>query len=88
MTGGAAHEIGEDVEDDLQGNPGSAISCWKVAIDQLSIVLTPRLMRLRRMVIGEVERFPGPWQVALRERPGAVDPHRIARAIDHYARHR
>lgn len=28
------------------------------AISQLRIVLTPRLMQLRRLVIGEVERFP------------------------------
>lgn len=83
MTDGAAHEIGEDVEDDLKGIPVRAF-LLKVATDQLSIVLTPRLMRLRRMVIGEVERFPDLGK-SLYENGPARSIHRIARAIDHYA---
>lgn len=57
MTGAAAHQIGEDAEDDFTGVTVRDFLLG-VAQDQLSVVLTPRLMRLRRMVIGEVERFP------------------------------
>ena len=57
MTGGAATDIGEDVPEVLDDRP-VADYLLNVAIDQLVIVMTPRLMRLRRMVIGEVERFP------------------------------
>ncbi|ABD55333.1 transcriptional regulator, TetR family [Jannaschia sp. CCS1] len=57
MTGGAAEEIGEDIED-VFGDRKAEDYLLEVAIDQLTVVLTPRLMQLRRMVIGEVERFP------------------------------
>ena len=37
------------------------------------MVLTPRLMQLRRLVIGEVSRFPGSGEGSLRKRTGAGD---------------
>ena len=39
------------------------------AVRQLSIVLTPRLMQLRRLVIGEVSRFPEMAQILYERGP-------------------
>ena len=57
MTGGAAEEIGETVEEVFDDR---AVGDYllNLAIDQLEVVMTPRLMQLRRMVIGEAGRFP------------------------------
>ncbi|WP_299919671.1 TetR/AcrR family transcriptional regulator [uncultured Roseobacter sp.] len=84
MTGGAAHDIGEDVEDDFEGTSVEDF-LTNAAIDQLSIVMTPRLMRLRRMVIGEVERFPELGK-SLYENGPQRSIRRIAKAIAHYSR--
>lgn len=82
MTGGAAHDIGEDVEDRLDDRPvGDYLAA--VAIDQLSVVMTPRLMQLRRMVIGETERFPALGR-ALYENGPKVSIRRVGRALAHY----
>jgi TetR/AcrR family transcriptional regulator, mexJK operon transcriptional repressor len=57
MTG----EAGDTVLDDAPGLDESgdlAEYLRSYATHQLTIVLTPRLMQLRRMVIGEVPRFP------------------------------
>lgn len=84
MTGGAAQEIGEDAVEIFDGRP-VADYLLDVAMDQLTIVFTPRLMQLRRMVIGEVERFPelgrslfthGPMRSIIR----------ITLAIEHYVK--
>lgn len=82
MTGGAARAIGEDVEDRLDDSP-VADYLAAVAIDQLEIVMTPRLMQLRRMVIGEAERFPELGR-SLYENGPLVSIRRIARALAHY----
>jgi len=55
MTGDAARTIGEDGEERLDDRPVRDY-LTAVAIDQLTVVMTPRLMQLRRMVIGEIER--------------------------------
>ena len=82
MTGGAAHAIGEDVEDRLDDRPvGDYLAA--VAHDQLAIVMTPRLMQLRRMVIGESERFPALGR-ALYENGPKVSIRRVGRALAHY----
>ena len=84
MTGGAAHDIGEDIEDDFEGKSVQDFLI-KAANDQLSIVMTPRLMRLRRMVIGEVERFPELGK-SLYDNGPQRSIKRIAKAIAHYSR--
>lgn len=84
MTGGAAHDIGEDVEDDFEGTSVDDF-LTNAAIDQLLIVMTPRLMRLRRMVIGEVERFPELGK-SLYDNGPQRSIRRIAKAIAHYSR--
>ena len=83
MTGGAAHDIGEDVED-VFDETSVRDFLLEAATDQLTVVLTPRLMRLRRMVIGEVERFPDLGRSLYQNGPvRSID--RIARALEHYA---
>lgn len=84
MTGGAAHDIGEDVEDDYEGRSVRDF-LTNAAIDQLIVVMTPRLMRLRRMVIGEVERFPELGK-SLYDNGPQRSIGRIAKAIAHYSR--
>lgn len=83
MTGGAAHAIGEDVDDDFEGMSAEDFFI-RVAIDQLLVVMTPRLMRLRRMVIGEVERFPELGR-SLHENGPMRSINRLAAAIAYYA---
>jgi TetR/AcrR family transcriptional regulator, mexJK operon transcriptional repressor len=82
MTGGAARLIGEDVEDDFTGRSAGEF-LLQVANDQLFSVLTPPLMRLRRMVIGEVERFPDLGRSLYDGGPGRSIA-RVTRAIEHY----
>lgn len=84
MTGGAAHEIGEDVEDELDDRPVQDFLI-DVAIDQLTVVLTPRLMQLRRMVIGEVGRFPALGRSLYINGP-MRSINRLARAFAHYTK--
>ncbi|WP_206680520.1 TetR/AcrR family transcriptional regulator C-terminal domain-containing protein [Neoaquamicrobium sediminum] len=57
----------------------------QLALDQLTVVLTPRLMRLRRMVIGEVERFPELGRSLHDNGPGR-SIRRMERAFAHYTR--
>jgi hypothetical protein len=82
-TGGAAHRIGEDVADAFAGRSTHDASD-KVATGHLAHVLRPRPMRLRRMVIEEVERFPDPGRSLCETGPGRSIA-RIARAVDHDA---
>jgi AcrR family transcriptional regulator len=83
MTGEAAHEIREDVEEPLDERPVEDFLS-ELAVDQLTVVMTPRLMRLRRMVIGEVERFPELGRSLYENGPGRSIA-RLARAFAHYA---
>ncbi|WP_445810246.1 TetR/AcrR family transcriptional regulator [Yoonia sp.] len=82
MTGRAARLIGEDVADDFTGK-SAEVFFLQVARDQLCSVLTPPLMRLRRMVIGEVERFPELGLSLYENGPGRSIA-RIALVIEHY----
>jgi AcrR family transcriptional regulator len=82
MTGAAARQIGADAEDSFEGRSVHDF-LLDVANDQLRIVMTPRLMRLRRMVIGEVERFPELGR-SLYENGPQRSVVRIAKAIMHY----
>lgn len=82
MTGEAAHAIGEDQEDDFEG-VSPEVYFLRVATDNLLIVMTPRLMRLRRMVIGEVERFPELGR-SLHENGPERTIARLERAIVHF----
>lgn len=82
MTGGAADEIGEDLVD-VYDDRKAADFLLQIAIDQLIGVMTPRLMQLRRMVIGEVERFPELGKSLYQNGPKrSID--RVARACAHY----
>lgn len=84
VTDGAAKEIGEDAEEIFDDRPVSNY-LMEVAIDQLTVVLTPRLMQLRRMVIGEVERFPELGQYLYTHGP-LRSIKRLRLAIEHYVR--
>jgi TetR/AcrR family transcriptional regulator, mexJK operon transcriptional repressor len=57
MTSAAGDEVHE-AQPALAGGGDLAEYLRAYALRQLSIVLTPRLMQLRRLVIGEVGRFP------------------------------
>jgi TetR/AcrR family transcriptional repressor of mexJK operon len=82
MTGGAARAIAEDEEDRFEDRPVRDF-LMDVAMDQLTVVLTPRLMRLRRMVIGEVERFPELGR-SLYDNGPKRSIRRLTRAVVHY----
>lgn len=84
LTGPAAHALREDVEEPFDDRPVAAF-LLELAIDQLTVVMTPRLMRLRRMVIGEVERFPDLGR-ALFENGPRKSINKLARAFAHYTR--
>ena len=57
MTDAAADSVHKDVPEPTDGDD-IAQYLQLYAFRQLSIVLTPQLMQLRRLVIGEVTRFP------------------------------
>ena len=82
MTGAAATDIGEDTPDILDDRP-IADFLMEIAMDQLTVVVTPRLMRLRRMIIGEVERFPELGQSLYTNGP-IRSVKRIERILEHY----
>jgi len=82
MTGEAAHELREGIDEPLDDRPVKEFLLG-LAVDQLTVVMTPRLMRLRRMVIGEVDRFPELGQSLYENGPKrSID--RLARAFAHY----
>jgi TetR/AcrR family transcriptional regulator, mexJK operon transcriptional repressor len=82
MTGGAGDRLAEVVDDPSVATP---ITCFlqDFAEQQLSIVLTPRLMQLRRMVIGEAGRFPE-LGALLHERGPSRSIGRLERALERY----
>jgi TetR/AcrR family transcriptional regulator, mexJK operon transcriptional repressor len=57
MTGGAGDTV-HNAMPDLADGADVAGYLRTYALRQLTVVLTPRLMQLRRLVIGEVSRFP------------------------------
>lgn len=58
MTGAAGDTVHNQIAD-LGKDEDLADYLQAYAYRQLSVVLTPRIMQLRRLVIGEVSRFPG-----------------------------
>lgn len=57
MTTGAGDVVHNDVAQ-LGADEDLAAYLVEYALRQLTVVLTPRIMQLRRLVIGEVTRFP------------------------------
>jgi TetR/AcrR family transcriptional repressor of mexJK operon len=57
MTTGAGDMVHNDVAQLAEGEDLAAY-LTEYALRQLTVVLTPRIMQLRRLVIGEVTRFP------------------------------
>lgn len=84
MTGGAARDIGKDLEETFEGRSVEEY-LLDVAVAHLTVVLTPRLMRLRRMVIGEVERFPELGRSLYLNGP-VRSIRQFTRALEHYQR--
>jgi len=83
LAGGATHSIDHEV-DALPDGTSPEDWLLRFANEQLRTVLTPRLMQLRRMVIGESGRFPELGVALFREGPGrAID--RLAKAFKHFA---
>ncbi|NVD38154.1 TetR/AcrR family transcriptional regulator [Ensifer sp. HO-A22] len=82
MTGLAGDELEEQVADPVDGRP--IMDFLKdFAEQQLAIVMTPRLMQLRRLVIGEAERFPELGKRLHAKGPGrSID--RLTKALAHY----
>ena len=56
MTTRAGDSVHTEIELEEGGDPSAYLQDY--AFRQLSVVLTPRVMQLRRLVIGEVSRFP------------------------------
>lgn len=77
LTGGAGDEFQERLADPTGDQPIEEF-LLEFATLQLRIVMTPRLMQLRRLVIGEVGRFPQLGQ-ALQEK----GPRRSIRRLSH-----
>lgn len=82
MTGGAGDDLQEQVADPTADIPLEAF-LFDFASRQLAIVMTPRLLQLRRLVIAEAERFPELGQ-ALNERGPMRSINRLARAFVGY----
>lgn len=84
MTVNAGDGIDDlDVETVVDGEVASYLENY--AVNQLSIVLTPRLLKLRRLVIGEVGRFPALAQ-ALYEGGPQRAIRSLSRALESLAR--
>lgn len=82
LAGGATRSINREVDVLPEGiDPEDWLR--RFAINQLRTVLTPRLMQLRRMVIGESGRFPHLGVVLYKEGPGrAIE--RLTEAFAHF----
>ncbi|QPH53232.1 TetR/AcrR family transcriptional regulator [Pontivivens ytuae] len=83
MTGGAGDALLARVEDPSPDRPIEEF-LHDFAVEQLRIVMTPRLLQLRRLVIGEVERFPE-LGATLHRRGPARSITRLASAFRAYA---
>ncbi len=82
MTGVAAHALKEDIEEPLDDRPVRDF-LQEAATEQLLVVMTPQLMQLRRMVIGEAQRFPELGRTLYQNGP-ATSIRRYARVFAHY----
>ncbi|MDD7971000.1 TetR/AcrR family transcriptional regulator [Roseinatronobacter alkalisoli] len=82
MSGGAAQELQVSSGAPLDDRPVREF-LLDAATEQMNVVLTPRLMQLRRMVIGEVERFPELGKALFENGPQRAIT-RLARACAHY----
>lgn len=86
VVGALAGNATRGIDHEVDGLPdGTSPEDWLLcfASEQLRTVLTPRLMQLRRMVIGESGRFPELGVALFREGPGrAID--RLAKAFEHF----
>lgn len=82
MTGGAGDELQEQVADP-DGDFPIEDFLLEFAVRQLDIVMTPRLMDLRRLVISEAVRFPELGK-ALHERGPARSIGRLEKAFAAY----
>ncbi|HEV7317348.1 MAG TPA: TetR/AcrR family transcriptional regulator [Ensifer sp.] len=82
MTGGAGDEFQEQVADPDGEQPIEEF-LLDYATQLLTIVMTPRLMQVRRLVIAEVERFPQLGE-ALHERGPMRSIRRLAVAFTRY----
>ena len=83
MTGEAGDELEEQVTDPADERPiGDFLTDF--AEQQLAIVMTPRLMQLRRLVIGEAERFPELGKRLHAKGPGRSIG-RLTKALAHYS---
>ncbi len=84
MTGQASDEHQAQVPDPVDGRPLAAF-LFDFAHKQLGIALSPRLVRLRRLVIGEAERFPSLGEQLYKSGPGR-SIERLSKAFAHYQR--
>ncbi len=82
MTGAAGDTHQAELADPVDDRPIQAFLI-EYAERQLAIVLTPELMRLRRLVIGEVGRFPGLGRTLHARGPGRSIG-RLTKALEHY----
>ncbi|MDY6961081.1 MAG: TetR/AcrR family transcriptional regulator [Pseudomonadota bacterium] len=82
LAGGAASAVGNLVETLPEDTP---VEEWltRFATQQLKVVLTPTLMQLRRMVIGEVGRFPQLGRTLYESGPGRAIA-RLTTGLQHY----
>ncbi|MBP1870430.1 HTH-type transcriptional regulator QacR [Ensifer adhaerens] len=83
MTGEAGDELEGQVADPVDGRPIEDF-LLEFAEQQLAIVMTPRLMQLRRLVIGEAERFPELGKRLHAKGPGRSIG-RLTKAFAHYS---
>lgn len=83
MTGEAGDELEGQVADPVDGRPIEGF-LLEFAEQQLAIVMTPRLMQLRRLVIGEAERFPELGKRLHAKGPGRSIA-RLTKALAHYS---
>jgi TetR/AcrR family transcriptional regulator, mexJK operon transcriptional repressor len=84
MTGAAGDRVQEEVADPPTERPVEQF-LLEFAIGQLSIVMTPPLMQLRRLVIAEVDRFPELGRALYEQGPGRSIG-RLATAFEAYAK--
>ena len=70
MTGAAGDEFEEKVADPGEEPPPLDQFLRDFAFRQLTIVMTPRLMQIRRLVIAETERFPELGKALYEKGPG------------------
>lgn len=82
LTGGAGDALQQQVADPVDDRPIEDF-LLDFANRQLAIVMTPRLMQLRRLVIGERDRFPDLGRT-LHERGPGRSIGRLATAFAHY----